>query len=195
MSTPAPAAAAASSAPAAAVSTPSASAAAQPSVPDPNFAAREANLAAREAALQAGEAALAAQQRARLQADHMAFADGLIREGRLLPKDREVTVNLLNSLAGLPVDPAFSATVSSQVPAAQTPLAAYKAQLSALPKRVEFSAVAGTDPTQAAPLPDDPAAQGAEIARRAQQYMAAEAQKGIAVTLTAAIQHVTQEPK
>jgi hypothetical protein len=61
--------------------------------PDPAFAAREADIAAREERLAKREAEAA-------RADHVAFAETLVEEGRLLPALKDKVVALLSALPG-----------------------------------------------------------------------------------------------
>lgn len=60
---------------------------------DATFAAREAEIATREQGVVAREAALA-------HADNVAFAEGLVAEGRLLPASKAKVVSLLDALPG-----------------------------------------------------------------------------------------------
>jgi hypothetical protein len=67
-------------------------------------------------------------------ADHVAFAEGLIKEGKLLPAHKDVTVATLDNLTGQ------ESVVEFGEGDAKKPLAdAYRAQLQASPKQVEFA--------------------------------------------------------
>ncbi|AFL76229.1 hypothetical protein [Thiocystis violascens] len=106
-----------------------------PTVPDPEIAAREAALAARQTDLDAREAALAAQETAaRVKAD-TDFAEGLIAQGRLLPKDR---AGLVAFLATVPAEAALAFGEGQD--AFQGASAAWlKTFLASLPVQVDFS--------------------------------------------------------
>lgn len=100
-----------------------------PNTPDPAFAAREAELQTREQQIQARETALQ-------HADNVAFAEGLVAEGKLIPASRDNLVGLLDSLRG------NSATVSFAGAEAEIePAEAVRQILAAQPKVVTFGAV------------------------------------------------------
>lgn len=93
--------------------------------PDPAFAAREADVVTREAAVKKREAEIA-------HADNVAFAEGLVTAGKLLPASKDKVVAILDAL---PVD----ATVSFAEGAAKvSPIAAIREVLDAQPKVVSF---------------------------------------------------------
>lgn len=92
---------------------------------DPAFAAREAEVANREARLAAREAELAHQ-------DHLAFAEGLVQDGRLLPASRDKVVAILDAL---PVQPAVAFAEGGEKISAG---AAIRDVLKAQPKIVSF---------------------------------------------------------
>lgn len=95
--------------------------------PDPALAAREAAIATREAAIAAREAALAS-------ADHAAFAERLVTEGRLLPALRDKVVAILDAVPG-------DAAVSFAEGVAPVSIgAALREVLEAQPKVVSFGA-------------------------------------------------------
>lgn len=99
-----------------------------PQQPDPAFAAREADLNTREAQIAAREAALN-------QAGHVAFAEELVRDGKLLPASKDKVVAILNALPG-------HASVSFAEGAEKlTPGAALREVLAAQPKVVSFGAL------------------------------------------------------
>lgn len=72
-------------------------------------------------------------------AEHVAFSEGLVRDGKLLPVYQGVTVAMLDTLAGQDAPVEFG-----EGEAKQPLVAAYKAQLLAAPKVVQFGEVAGT---------------------------------------------------
>ncbi len=63
--------------------------------PSVDFAAREAAIASREAAIASREATLKAEEQRQRRAADLAFADQLIEQGRLLPRDQQPVVALL----------------------------------------------------------------------------------------------------
>lgn len=95
--------------------------------PDPAFAEREATLTDREKKLAARERELA-------HADHVAFAEGLVEEGRLLPASKDKVVALLDAL---PAEGAVSFAEGEEL----TPAAAIRQVLSEQPKAVSFGAM------------------------------------------------------
>lgn len=114
--------------------------------------ARLAALETENAALKAKEAAFAEAEKKRVadarHAEHAAFAEGLVKEGKLLPAHKDVTVATLDFMAGHP------STGSGQAGAlvefgegdAKKPLVdAHKAFLLAQPKQIEFAEVSGAD--------------------------------------------------
>ena len=73
-------------------------------------------------------------------ADHLAFAESLVKAGKLLPANKVSTVALMDNLASQESAIEFG---EGDAKKSETPLAIYKKQLEALPKVVEFSEVAG----------------------------------------------------
>ncbi|MBD3786824.1 MAG: hypothetical protein IE922_07605 [Sphingomonadales bacterium] len=107
--------------------------------PDPAFAEREANIARREQELAKREADA-------LHADNVAFAEGLIQGGKLLPVLKEKVVALLDCLPG------EASVAFSEGGDKLTPAAAVRDILSAQPKVVTFGVTdLGDDPSDAKP--------------------------------------------
>ena len=105
--------------------------------------------AAREAAFAQREAALVERERAAAHADHVAFAEALIGEGRFLPVLKDKLVGLLDGLApvgGARFEVSFAEGGAIRTEDARATL---KAILSALPKAVSFGAVDLGDPPAA----------------------------------------------
>lgn len=97
--------------------------------PTADFAAREAELASREQALAEREAEAA-------RADTVAFADGLVNDGKLLPREKQTVVELLLTLpADTTVNFAAADGQATTVAAGQ----AFKDFLNGLPKRVDYA--------------------------------------------------------
>lgn len=74
--------------------------------------------------------------------ENVSFAEGLIKAGKLLPTQKESTVALLDNLAENESEVSFGEGADKK---SDTPLALYKAQLSAAPKLVEFAEIAKGD--------------------------------------------------
>lgn len=155
-------------------------------MPSPDLAAREAALAERETAVAAREAAAAAAASAAELAARTAqfseFADGLVREGRLLPKDKAAVVSVMAALPHAQVLEFGEGDALVQKPATQV----MQDFLKALPKVVDFSERAPVE--KAAPLDTEDAN---AIARAAQEFVDAEAKAGREVSIAAAVMHVT----
>lgn len=95
---------------------------------DPAFATREANVTAREEALTKREREIA-------RADNVAFAEGLVTEGRLLPASKDKVVAILDAL------PAEASVSFAEGEAKISPVAAIRAVLAEQPKVVSFGAL------------------------------------------------------
>lgn len=107
--------------------------------PDPAFAAKEADLTRREAEIARREAAAA-------HTDHVAFAEGLIQDGRLLPALKDKVVAILDALPG------HKSVAFAEGAEKLTPGAALREVLQAMPKVVSFGeADLGDDPGEAKP--------------------------------------------
>ncbi|HRD49776.1 MAG TPA: peptidase [Candidatus Contendobacter sp.] len=116
-----------------------------PAVVDDPLAAEKAALAQREAAIAAREAALNAEKAGAARAADAAFADALIREGRVLPRDRAGLVAVFAALNGLaPLEFAEGGEVVKR-----TPRAALDQFLKTLPVQVDFSERSAAEPTSA----------------------------------------------
>ncbi|MGE4406050.1 peptidase [Pseudomonas sp.] len=101
------------------------------------IAEREANFAAREAAIAAREAAGRRQE-------HLSFADALVKEGKLLPAQKERVVAILDFAAGLDQQTVIEfgeGEEKTTAPVGQS----LREFLSAQPKIVEFGETAGDD--------------------------------------------------
>jgi len=107
--------------------------------PDPAFAAKEADLTRREAEIAQREAAAA-------HTDHVAFAEGLIQDGRLLPTLKDKVVAILDALPG------HKSVAFAEGAEKLTPGAALREVLQAMPKVVSFGeADLGDEPGEAKP--------------------------------------------
>lgn len=116
--------------------------------------------------------------------EHAAFAEGLIKEGKLLPANQSQTVALLDALADADNAPAIEFGEGADKKTA-TALAIYKAQLEAMPKLVEFGERAGRNKAAGEALTDPTA-----IAAAAVEFQEAESKAGRVVTTAQAVQHI-----
>lgn len=112
-----------------------------------DFAEREAALNARQEEIAAREKALQTKETAARLKEHADFAEGLVKEGKLLPRQQQRVTALLATL------PTSADTVSFAEDGemhTSTPLALFKGLLQDLPNQVEYaelSKAADTDPT------------------------------------------------
>lgn len=135
---------------------------------DVTFAEKEAELARRQAELDARAEVMR-------KAEHEAFCESLIDEGRLLPVAKDQTIAIMEALDGQDGQVAFSDGDDAK---AGAPLEAYKAQLRQAPKMVEFGAavppggdgMAGRSVSFSAPDGKPVDADGLEVHGRALAY-------------------------
>jgi len=151
------------------------------------LAAQTQALAAQKAELDAREAKLAAEAAERQRSECAAFAEGLVREGRLLPRDQAGVVALLACLPGEPS--ADFAEGEAEPP--RSPSAYLRDLLSRAPVLVDFSERSAPQPSAAVraefAAPDgwqpDPA--GLALHRKALDYQAAHPNTPYAVAVAA----------
>lgn len=147
--------------------------------------ARLAALEAENATLKANEVAFAEAEKKRKtdarHAEHVSFAEGLVKEGKLLPVSKDVTVATMDLMAAQE-----SAVEFGEGDAKKPLLDAYKASLSASPKLVEFGEISGKDKGHAVDVGD-----AAAVAAKAVEFQESEAKAGRTVSVTAAVAHVT----
>lgn len=140
------------------------------------LAEREAEIAAREKQIAQKEVEARAQENA-------AFAEGLVKDGRLLPSEKDGAVAFLNGLG--PDQIAFADGDAKP----QADMAWFKGFLSGLPPRVAFGEIA---PASAQPAEfDNPG----DIAKAAVEFAEGQRAKGVVVTVTDAVAHVMKEGK
>lgn len=139
------------------------------------------------AALAQREAAIATREREQRRTGLVAFADGLVQEGRLLPGERAGLVELMTSIPDAGTELAFAEADGTAVK--KTPLQVLQGFLQGLPPRVDFSERAGNKTTTAGVDTQD----GAAIAEAALAFQDAEAKAGRTVSLEVAVQHVMEE--
>lgn len=139
------------------------------------------------AALEQRLAELQKREAARNAADNLAFADSLVKEGRLLPLNREKVATLLTSLQDASAGPLV---VSFADGGAEQKVEAAKMLrdiLAAQPQIVSFGALdVGADPVELSFANAD------DVAQRAAAFQAEQAAKGIIIEIGAAVDHVTK---
>lgn len=142
----------------------------------PALDARAAELDRRQADLDARAAEFAERERGQRRKDDAAFVDQLVADGKLLPAEKDRTLAFMEALDADQV-------VSFGEGVEQTQRDAYKAQLGARPKLVEF----GEHRKAAADGPGGSDAEDADaFARRITEFCEAERQAGRTVTVAAA---------
>jgi len=133
---------------------------------------------AREQALQDREAAVAQKEAELARQGHLAFAETL--KGKIHPGQKASVVELLCQLDG---GDEIAFDEGEAKPAAEI----FKTFLSSLPAQVEFGEVA--KPTDTVDFSEDPVA----LAQAAQAYVQEQAAKGITVSVSDAVQKVSQK--
>lgn len=144
-----------------------------------DFAEREAALAAREAKLAADEEVARTRQLDEKRTATVAFADGLVKGGSILPRQKTAIVEVLMNLSQEPLSFSEGETTISQ-----SPEALLREILSTKPAVVNFSEKTGTA--------DDPVdfADASALATAAQNYQAEQAKQGRTISMTDAVNHV-----
>ncbi|PLD17816.1 hypothetical protein B6J54_03390 [Klebsiella quasipneumoniae] len=150
-----------------------------PTVTAEELARRETALAEREEKLRKDEEA-AKLRDAKVRRDAVvSYADGLVKAGSILPRQKNTVVEVLLSLDTTPLSFADGdATVN------KTPEELLRDVLSQKPKVMDFSEKTGTA--------DDPVdfADASALATAAQNYQAEQAEKGRTISMTDAVNHV-----
>lgn len=148
--------------------------------------ARLAALEIENAALKAKQVEFAENENKRVAAarhtGHVAFAEGLVTAGKLLPANKDQTVALMDNLASREDAIEFGEGDDKK---SATALALYKGQLEAMPKLVEFGEAAGSKGSADALDVEDAAA----LAAKAVEFQEAEAKAGRVISVTDAVQH------
>lgn len=148
--------------------------------------ARLAALEAENAKLKADQAAFAEAEASRKKkaahADHLAFAEGLVKAGKLLPAHKDLTVATLGYLSAPGTALEFGEG-DDKKPLAES----FKAYLAAQPKQVEFGEIAGGAGAMDKDVSPD------EIASRAVEFQEAEAKAGRTISATTAVAHVLKQ--
>ncbi|EKM0887077.1 hypothetical protein ABVL05_002621 [Salmonella enterica] len=144
-----------------------------------DFAEREAALAVREARLAAEEEVARTRQLKEKRTATVAFADGLVKGGSILPRQKTAIVEVLMNLPQEPLSFSEGETTISQ-----SPEALLREILSTKPAVVNFSEKTGT-----ADAPVD-FADASALATAAQNYQAEQAKQGRTISMTDAVNHV-----
>ena len=162
-------------------------AAAEAAKREADFAAREAALAAREAEVKKAEAERAKAEKDAEIKQAADFCDQLIKEGKLLPAKKSGLVEVLVTLGKQPVS--FS---DGNQTVQQSAVDILKEVLNQKP--LDFAEKSADTGLQ---TPDGAVnfADGASIAQAASQYHAEQAQKGIHITMTDAVNHIMKGAK
>lgn len=144
-----------------------------------DFAERETALAAREARLAADEEVARTRKLEEKRTATVAFADGLVKGGSILPRQKTAIVEVLMNLSQEPLSFSEGETTISQ-----SPEALLREILSTKPAVVNFSEKTGTA--------DDPVdfADASALATAAQKYQAEQAKQGRTISMTDAVNHV-----
>ncbi|EJG6953090.1 hypothetical protein NG243_003202 [Salmonella enterica] len=144
-----------------------------------DFAEREAALAVREARVAAEEEVARTRQLEEKRTATVAFADGLVKGGSILPRQKTAIVEVLMNLSQEPLSFSEGETTISQ-----SPEALLREILSTKPAVVNFSEKTGT-----ADAPVD-FADASALATAAQNYQAEQAKQGRTISMTDAVNHV-----
>lgn len=144
-----------------------------------DFAEREAALAVREARLAAEEEVARTRQLKEKRTATVAFADGLVKGGSILPRQKTAIVEVLMNLSQEPLSFSEGETTISQ-----SPEALLREILSTKPAVVNFSEKTGTT--------DAPVdfADASALATAAQNYQAEQAKQGRTISMTDAVNHM-----
>ncbi|EDQ5101740.1 peptidase [Salmonella enterica subsp. enterica serovar Saintpaul] len=144
-----------------------------------DFTEREAALAVREARLAAEEEVARTRQLEEKRTATVAFADGLVKGGSILPRQKTAIVEVLMNLSQEPLSFSEGETTISQ-----SPEALLREILSTKPAVVNFSEKTGT-----ADAPVD-FADASALATAAQNYQAEQGKQGRTISMTDAVNHV-----
>ena len=152
-----------------------------------NFAEQQAAIAAKTADLTAREQALFEKEQNNKRAEFAAFADELVKSGKLLPAHKTTVVEVFMSLGNEPISFAEGdATVNS------SPVDLIKKVLTERPAFMDFAEKSGADKDT---KEDDDRPDPKVIADLAKKYQQEQADKGITVSISQAVEHVTKAKK
>lgn len=159
-------------------------------MPQPNnvsFAEQQASIDAKNADLTAREKALHEKTQAIKREELVSFADGLIKDGKLLPIHKTSVVEVFMTLSSEPISFAEGETTVNSSPAELI-----KKVLTERPAFMDFAEKSGSDKTAENELDNqDPKA----IADAAKKYQKEQADKGITISISEAVAYVAKEKK
>ncbi|MEX6145600.1 hypothetical protein AB6G46_15930 [Providencia hangzhouensis] len=148
--------------------------------PPTDFAEREAQIQARENDLKAREQKIKDDEAQRHRQEVTDFADGLVKDGKLLPAQKNRVVEIFMNLPNGPVSFADgSATVN------ETPEALLRDVLQSRPAFLDFSEKSATDGAEPLDFADSQA-----MANAAQDYQAEQKRNGREISVTQAMAHI-----
>lgn len=158
-------------------------------MPQPNnidFAEQQAKIDAKNADLAAREQALLEKEQKNQRAEFAAFADGLVKDGKLLPAHKTTVVEVFMALGSEPISFAEGdATVNS------SPVDLVKKVLSERPAFMNFAEKSAAEDEENKVDTQDPKA----IAEAAAAYQKEQSDKGNSISISQAVAHVTKEKK
>ena len=153
---------------------------------DASFAEQQAAIDAKNADLAAREQALLEKEQNNKRAEFAAFADGLVKDGKLMPVHKTTVVEVFVSLGNEPISFAEGDTTVNSSPADLI-----KKVLSERPAFMNFSEKSAAEDEENTVDIQDPKA----IAEAAAQYQKEQADKGNNISISQAVTHVTKAKK
>ena len=132
--------------------------------------------------------AAATAKKAAQHTEHVAFAEGLIKAGKLLPARRDQTVAFMDNLVEQDSLVEFGEGAGKK---SFTQLAIYREQLEAMPKIVEFKELAGGNGATGGVDVEDSTA----LAAKAVEFQEQEEKAGRTINIAQAVQHVSKQHK
>lgn len=155
-----------------------------------DYAAKSSALEVENATLKAElaqrEAEIAATKAQQIRSEVANFAEMLIQQGRVLPRDK---TGLVEFMAAIPADSVLEFSEEGQIskPKARAWLDEF---LKRMPVQVDFSERTAGNGGDSISATDDPTV----IARRAQSYLAEQTAAGVILNFAEAVHHVTRKP-
>ncbi|OCG02919.1 hypothetical protein A9G12_08295 [Gilliamella sp. wkB112] len=153
-----------------------------------NFAEQQAAIDVKSAELNKRERALLEKEQTNRRIEFASFADELVKSGKLLPTHKTTVVEVFMALGSEPISFA-----EGDVTVNNSPVDLIKKVLSERPAFMDFAEKSGVDkePKKDDTNSDDPKV----IAEAAKKYQKEQADKGITVSITQAVSHVTAGKK
>ena len=157
---------------------------------DASFAEQQAAIDAKNAELATREKALLEKEQTNKRAEFAAFADELVKSGKLLPAHKTTVVEVFMSLGSEPISFAEGdATVN------RSPVDLIKKVLTERPAFMDFAEKSGADKGTQDSKDGDDKQDPKVIADLAKKYQQEQADKGITVSISQAVEHVTKAKK